>query len=117
MRPMNKMESEILNTSDRLSELSIVIEDFDSAKNTNTRIEECPMPQVSLYQRTQRPYSRQSSDASIRKILEEAEHRKHEFWKLIDEHTAVIENLKKIEQLENNASLCKNSPVTAPVST
>ncbi|KAF2901768.1 hypothetical protein ILUMI_04426 [Ignelater luminosus] len=116
MRSLNKMESQILDTSDRLSELSIVIEDFDSAKNSNNRIEDCTMPEVSLYQRTQRSYSRQSSDASIRRILEEAEHRKHEFWKLIDEHTAVIENLKKIEQLENNASLCKNTPVTAPVS-
>lgn len=65
-------------------------------------------------------YTRQASDASIKKILvrfikqrqvfiahlivrlqDEAEQRKNDFWKLLDEHNQVIENLKRIEQLEN----------------
>ncbi|KAF5304925.1 hypothetical protein FQR65_LT00809 [Abscondita terminalis] len=127
---------------------NIVIEDFDSAKNANANVEECLPPDVPLYQRTQRPYTRQTSDATIKQILvsmdteikevimltntetlivfrvnerlcvqEEAEHRKHEFWKLIDEHSAVIENLKKIEQLENNPAPCKSSPVSQSIST
>lgn len=41
---------------------------------------------------------------------EEAENRKNEFWKLIDEHEEVIENIKKIE-LEHSG-LCKISPTT-----
>ncbi|KAJ8979316.1 hypothetical protein NQ317_004075 [Molorchus minor] len=58
-----------------------------------------------------RPYTRQSSDASIKKILEEAENRKLEFWKLLDEHNAVIENLKRIEKLENNLCKVPQSPI------
>ncbi|KAK4885395.1 hypothetical protein RN001_001666 [Aquatica leii] len=111
------MPSQILNSADRLSEFSIVIEDFDSAKNTGASVEECLAADVPLYQRTQRPYTRQSSDATIRQILEEAEHRKHEFWKLIDEHSAVIENLKKIEQLEHTATPCKSTASSGSFST
>lgn len=51
---------------------SIVIDDFDSAKtSTNASTSKgssSTMPEVSLYQ-PPRPYTRQSSDASIKKIL------------------------------------------------
>ncbi|KAK9745529.1 hypothetical protein QE152_g6853 [Popillia japonica] len=92
---------------------SIIIDDFDSVKESCSTIctsnkETQTMPEVSLYQPQQKPYTRQSSDASIKKILEEAEHRKNEFWKLIDEHEQVIENLKKIE-LEHSG-ICKIAP-------
>ncbi|KAB0804200.1 hypothetical protein PPYR_01170 [Photinus pyralis] len=114
MRSMEKMPSQDLNSTDRLSEFSIVIEDFDSAKNTSK--DDCLTQEAPVYQRTQRPYTRQTSDATIRKILEEAEHRKHEFWKLIDEHSAVVENLKKME-LENTGPICKATPEAASIRT
>lgn len=52
---------------------SIVIDDFDSAKTTSnnaplSKENSTSMPEVSLYQ-PPRPYTRQSSDASIKKIL------------------------------------------------
>ncbi|GJQ66458.1 hypothetical protein Trydic_g4458 [Trypoxylus dichotomus] len=102
-----------MDTTNRLPGLSIVIDDFDSGKETSTTAcaqnrETSQMPEVSLYQPQQKVYTRQTSDASIKKILEEAEHRKNEFWKLIDEHEQVIENLKKIE-LEHS-SICKIPP-------
>ncbi|XP_048518726.1 uncharacterized protein LOC109542331 [Dendroctonus ponderosae] len=74
----------------------IIIDDFDSSKD--------PKDQKTVQNSTgttPRVYTRSYSDASIKKILEEAEHRKHEFWKLLDEHNAVIENLKRIENLEH----------------
>ncbi|KAJ8936924.1 hypothetical protein NQ314_012129 [Rhamnusium bicolor] len=87
---------------------SIVIDDFDSAKGSNSK-EMKVNQEISTHQpNVAKPYTRQSSDASIKKILEEAENRKHEFWKLIDEHNAVIENLKRIEKLESN-SVCKTA--------
>lgn len=107
-----------MDTTSRLPGLSIVIDDFDLVKEassvtSSTNRESQQVPEASPYQPQQKPYTRQSSDASIKKILEEAEHRKNEFWKLIDEHKEVIENLKKIE-LEQSA-VCKISPT--PVST
>ncbi|CAG9762106.1 unnamed protein product [Ceutorhynchus assimilis] len=73
----------------------IIVDDFDSSNKEPKRQNSHstgPTPRI---------YTRSYSDASIKKMLEEAEHRKHEFWKLLDEHNAVIENLKRIEKLEH----------------
>ncbi|KAL1512730.1 hypothetical protein ABEB36_002271 [Hypothenemus hampei] len=80
-----------LTANSRVQSLSIIIDDFDSAKDQKS----------SNSGTSPRVYTRSYSDASIKKFLEEAEHRKHEFWKLLDEHNAVIENLKRIEKLEH----------------
>ncbi|XP_060526907.1 uncharacterized protein LOC132702337 isoform X2 [Cylas formicarius] len=79
--------------------INIVIDDFDSLKEANNK--EQKIGQGSGNAAPPRIYTRSFSDASIKKILEEAEQRKHEFWKLLDEHTAVIENLKRIEKFEH----------------
>ncbi|XP_066257124.1 uncharacterized protein [Euwallacea similis] len=76
----------------------IIIDDFDSSKETK---DQKPAQTTNSTPAAPRVYTRSYSDASIKKILEEAEHRKHEFWKLLDEHNAVIENLKRIEKLEH----------------
>ncbi|KAF7283196.1 hypothetical protein GWI33_001165 [Rhynchophorus ferrugineus] len=78
----------------------IVIDDFDSCKESNSK--ETRTCQLNGSQQYSTPivYTQSYSDASIKKFLDEAEHRKHEFWKLLDEHNAVIENLKRIEKLE-----------------
>lgn len=104
-----KVEVPVLETTNRLSSLSIIVDDFDCDINSSTSSTSSEMmPEVSLYQPPPRPYTRQSSDAMIQKILEEAELRKHEFWKLIDEHNAVVENLKKMEQADT-VPVCKIS--------
>ncbi|XP_022913070.1 uncharacterized protein [Onthophagus taurus] len=107
-----RSEKNNVDSSCRVPGLSIVIDDFDSAKESSNNVnnsKDGQMAEISLYQPQQRPYSRQSSDASIKKILEEAEHRKNEFWKLIDEHREVVENLKKIEQ-EHHTNVYKLTP-------
>ncbi|KAJ8963169.1 hypothetical protein NQ318_018634, partial [Aromia moschata] len=91
----------------------IIIDDFDSTKESNSKEMKINQEVTTHPPNVAKPYTRQSSDASIKKILEEAENRKHEFWKLIDEHNAVIENIKRIEKLENG-SVCK---VTQPIRT
>ncbi|KAH1014442.1 hypothetical protein HUJ05_012305 [Dendroctonus ponderosae] len=78
---------------------SIIIDDFDSSKDPKDQ--KTVQNSTNSTGTTPRVYTRSYSDASIKKILEEAEHRKHEFWKLLDEHNAVIENLKRIENLEH----------------
>ncbi|XP_030755271.1 uncharacterized protein LOC115881766 isoform X2 [Sitophilus oryzae] len=103
---MRSLESNVLDAGCRVPSFSIIIDDFDSSsKESSTKDSSKPVqdatttpPQSSTA--APRVYTRSYSDASIKKILEEAEHRKHEFWKLLDEHNAVIENLKRIEKLE-----------------
>ncbi|CAH0550502.1 unnamed protein product [Brassicogethes aeneus] len=99
-----------MDNEGRRASLSIVIDDFDS-KNANDK-EERLSPEVSNNTSCPKTYTRKNSDASIKKILEEAENRKHEFWKLIDEHNAVVEDIKRIEKLEGT-SVCKVA--TSPI--
>lgn len=93
---MRSIENDVLTAESRVPSLSIIIDDFDSTKDQKSAQNNCNSTTT-----TPRVYTRSYSDASIKKILEEAEHRKHEFWKLLDEHNAVIENLKRIEKLEH----------------
>ncbi|XP_018332678.1 uncharacterized protein LOC108742118 isoform X2 [Agrilus planipennis] len=114
------MENCIMDTTDRLSALSIVIDDFDSSKHpNNTEVPETGTTVSAVHQHQptsinmQRSYNnRLSTNDSIRSILEEAERRKHEFWKLIEEHNALIQYLKRIEQLEHNNSLRKTAAIS-----
>ncbi|XP_018568464.1 uncharacterized protein LOC108908807 isoform X2 [Anoplophora glabripennis] len=92
-------------------DITIVIDDFDSAKTSSSK-EMKVTQEINTHQpNVAKPYTRQSSDASIKKILEEAEVRKQEFWKLIDEHNAVIENLKRIEKLESTSCKVTQPPI------
>ncbi|KAJ8924508.1 hypothetical protein NQ315_007306 [Exocentrus adspersus] len=111
MRSLENYEAPVLDTTSRLSSLSIVIDDFDSAKTSNSKEMKVTQEINTHHPNVAKPYTRQSSDASIKKILEEAELRRQEFWKLIDEHNAVIENLKRIEKMENGSS-CKVAPIS-----
>lgn len=97
---MRSLENNVLDPASRVPSFSIIVDDFDSCKEPNTKETKTSLENASQ-PATPRVYTRSYSDASIKKILEEAEIRKHEFWKLLDEHNAVIENLKRIEKLEH----------------
>ncbi|XP_039281955.1 uncharacterized protein LOC111050041 [Nilaparvata lugens] len=45
-----------------------------------------------------RPFSKEQSDARIKQIKVEAESRKNEFARLLEEHAQVIRRLKQIEE-------------------
>lgn len=88
------------------SMLSIVVDDFDS-KLQKEHVEK-EKPCDDHLETSNKPKAEESKgragtpDKSIQKILDEVEHRKDEFRKLLDEHNAVIQNLKKIEKIDDS---------------
>ncbi|CAH1108624.1 unnamed protein product [Psylliodes chrysocephalus] len=115
------MESCIEDVSTRLSCLSIVVDDVDGRRNrsqNHCKKEETPkteqknhQSQEQVSQSVQNPYPRHVLEDAIRDILEEAELRKFEFRKLIDEHDALVKNLKKMEKENSSTSTYLHSPI------
>ncbi|XP_018332677.1 uncharacterized protein LOC108742118 isoform X1 [Agrilus planipennis] len=116
----DNVQPSIQEISNNSCNIRIVIDDFDSSKHpNNTEVPETGTTVSAVHQHQptsinmQRSYNnRLSTNDSIRSILEEAERRKHEFWKLIEEHNALIQYLKRIEQLEHNNSLRKTAAIS-----
>ncbi|XP_057656311.1 uncharacterized protein LOC130893889 isoform X2 [Diorhabda carinulata] len=104
----------------RLSCLSIIVDDVDDKKNSSqaqtkneTRVS--GKPETTLHN-VENPYPKQVLDDAIRDILKEAELRKFEFRKLLDEHDALVENLKKMENDQPNRRNFINNVAKSPIS-
>ncbi|XP_019873269.2 uncharacterized protein LOC109601462 [Aethina tumida] len=66
------------------SPLSIVIDDFDTKQQ---RLDNSKSPKKVATR----------CNVNVKHILDEAENRKEEFYKLLEEHNQVVENLKRME--------------------
>uniref|UniRef100_A0A6P7FGC5 Uncharacterized protein LOC114329872 n=1 Tax=Diabrotica virgifera virgifera TaxID=50390 RepID=A0A6P7FGC5_DIAVI len=121
------MEHTVEDVSTRLSSLSIVVDDVDErikGSFSQTQKEE-PIPEMqenvetpeSSTQTGNNPYPKHVLEDAIRDIMEEAELRRVEFRKLLDEHDALVENLKKMEKENSPAPTFMCNVAHSPIMT
>ncbi|XP_057656310.1 uncharacterized protein LOC130893889 isoform X1 [Diorhabda carinulata] len=118
--PEDNSQDIIVSKILKCGNFTIIVDDVDDKKNSSqaqtkneTRVS--GKPETTLHN-VENPYPKQVLDDAIRDILKEAELRKFEFRKLLDEHDALVENLKKMENDQPNRRNFINNVAKSPIS-
>ncbi|XP_056639321.1 uncharacterized protein LOC130446849 isoform X2 [Diorhabda sublineata] len=118
--PEDNSQDIIVSKILKCGNFTIIVDDVDDKKNcsqaqTKNETRVSGEPETTLHN-VDNPYPKQVLDDAIRDILKEAELRKFEFRKLLDEHDALVENLKKMENDQPDRRNFINNVAKSPIS-